>query len=476
MKILALLTLSFSINAQVTGDLDATYGTQGLVVEHFINNSTTHLASVLDSQGRLLVLQARKSGNIYNLFVFRYLANGAKDNSYTGLASEIDEFLINGNFTLAVDASDGVFLGYSNYTCMAVNTDCQQDVFIKHYDNTGLLIGSQTIAFDFGSTYLRQNDVFADLVFIPNDFSHNTEMLAVAVTVDYNNVFDTDFGVALFNIAPDGSLSYRSTFGTNGKTTCAFDQDIGHSGIGVDEAKAIVIEDGSPLEMIIGGSSFEGNGSNNNGWNLAFCKINVLGDIIQKWSTQPLPDTLNDVEILQDMYYSNPTNGVTRLIVAAKFSTGIDNDFALGFYRIPASQWVFDTTFGTNGWATIGFNQLFIGDTNDIIQSITVEPGQPVISISVVGNIQWQDNGIDYSKIAIARFDQFGALMSNWGVNGSRVYDFSLNSKNTVNDMVYDANNNEFYLVGSYPNGIVDDAYIANISNKADSIFKNGFE
>ncbi len=476
MKIIIILFIvSFSINAQVIGNLDPSYGNQGLVIEHSINNSTIHLASVLDSQGRLLVLKARSSGSVYDLWVYRYLANGVEDMSYSPLVSEIDAFLIDGNFTLAVDSSDGVFLGYSNYTCVAVNTECQQDIFIKHYNNTGLLVGSQTIAFDFGSTYLRQNDIFADLVFIPDDFG-NTGKLSVAATVDFSSVFDTDFGVAMLNVAPDGSLSYRTTFAGAGKTTCAFDQDIGHSGIGIDKAKAIVLEYGNPIEIIIGGSAFEGNGVNNDGWNLAFCKLNVLGDLVQSWSTQPLPDTLNDVEILQDMYYSNPTTDVARLLVAAKFSTGTDNDFVVGFYHMPASQWIFDTTFGTNGWATIGFNQLFIGDTNDIIQSITVEPGQPDISISVVGNIQWQDNGIDYSKIAMARFDQWGVPMSNWGVNGTRVYDFSNNNKTTVKDMVYDSNTNEFYLLGHYPNGMVDDAYIANISDKSDIIFKNSFE
>ncbi len=474
MKTLLLLILTFSLQAQIAGDLDTTYGNQGLVVEHFPNTSSLHLASVLDSQGRLLVLKARSAGSIYDLFVYRYLANGIEDTSYTPFASEIDAFLIDGNFTLAVDSSDGVFLGYSNYTCVAVNTECQQDVFIKHYNNTGILIGSQTIAFDFGNTYLRQNDKFADLVYIPNNYGHNTAMLAVAATIDLSDVFDTDFGVALLNVSLVGPLSLRTTFAGNGKTTCAFDQDIGHTGIGVDEAKAIEIEEESPIEIIVGGSAFEGNGANNNGWNLAFCKLRILGDVFQSWSTLPLPNTLNDVEILQDMYYS--TIGVNRLIVAAKFSTGTDNDFVIGEYTQASNQWTLDTTFGTNGWASIGFNQLFIGATNDIIQSLTVEPGLPDISISVVGNMQWQDNGIDYSKIAMARFDEFGVLNPNWGVNGTRVYDFSNNNKTIVKDMVYDSNINEFYLVGHFPNGIVNDAYIANISDKSDLIFKNSFE
>ena len=473
MKILLaiLLTLTFSINAQVTGELDTTYGTQGLVVRHLINSSTTNLASVLDSQDRLVVLQGLQSGNDYFLLIYRYLANGNEDNTYTPLASDLDEFLIDGNFSLDVDASDGVFLGYSNYTCTAPNTDCQQDIFVKHYDNTGLLIGSQVVAFDFGNTYLRQNDKFADLVYIPGESGQG--MLAIAATVDYNNVFDTDFGVVLMNVAFDGSLSMRTTFSGDGKATCAFDQDIGHSGVGVDEAKAIVVELGNPLEMIIGGSAFEGNGSNNDGWNLAFCKLDVFGNNVQSWSTLPLIDTFNDVEILQDMYYSS--NGVDKLIVAANFSNGSNNDFNIGRYLIPSgSQWVFDNSFaGNSGWASVGFNELFIGDTNDNIETITVDSDK---NITAVGNMLWQDNGIDYSKVALAQFDQFGILKADWAVNGTKVYDFSTNNKTQVNDMVYDINNKEFYLVGYYPNGNVNDAYTANISNKADLLFLNDFE
>jgi hypothetical protein len=474
MKILflTLITVAFSINAQVTGELDTTYGAQGLVVTHLINNSTTNLASVVDSQGRLVVLQGLQSGNDYLLFIHRYLANGNEDNTYTPLASDLDEFLIDGDFSLAVDASDGIFLGYSNYTCVAVNTDCQQDIFIKHFDSTGLLTGSQIIAFDFGNTYLRQNDKFADLVYIPDDFGYNTEMLAIAATVDYNNVFDTDFGGVLMNVAFDGALSLRTTFSGDGKATCAFDQDIGHSGVGIDESKAIVLEYGNPLELVIGGSAFEGNGANNDGWNLAFCKLDVLGDNIQSWSTLPLINTFNDVEKLEDMYYSS--NGVEKLIVAAKFSNSSDNDFNIGRYLItPSTQWVFDNSFGNSGWASVGFTELFIGNTNDIIETITVDLGN---NITAVGNMQWQDNGIDYSKVALTRFDQFGILKTDWAINGTKVHDFSTNNKTQVNDMVYDGSNKEFFLVGYYPNGSVNDAYIANISDKSDLLFLNGFE
>ena len=88
----------------------------------------------------------------------------------------------------------------------------------------------------------------------------------------------------------------------------------------------------------------------------------------------------------------------------------------------------------------------------------------------------WQDNGINYSKIAMARFDKFGALTTSWAINGTKVHDFSTNNKTTVNNMVYDNSNKEFYLVGYYPHSNLNDAYIANISDKSVLIFSNGFE
>ena len=465
------------INAETSGDLDKTFATKGLYVEgtSFPQQEFLGLATAVDSQGRILVLHAIEVTNDYGVGVYRLLTDGTKDNTYTTIASQVDKFLIDGKFSIAVDANDGVFFAYSNYTCTAPDTDCQQDVFVRHFDNTGALTGSQTIAFDLGSTYLRQNDIFADLVYIPNIYGYSTEMIAIAATVDYSNVNDTDFGVALMDVANDGSISMRTTFSDDGKRTCAFDQDINNSGVGIDQAVKIIVERFAPLQMIIGGNAFEGNGANNNGWNLAFCEVGVVGNINQSWSTNTLPDTLNNVELLQDMYYSSYENDVERLIVGAKFSTGNDNDFYLGEYL--SSSWVFDTNFGTNGWASIGFSELFIGDTNDEIQSIIFKPNK---SLAVAGNMSWTDNGANFSKAALARFDQFGQLMTNWGDNGSKVFDFSQNTTGSqvtqVKDMAYDANKKELYLVGSSPDGSIKKDYVANILDNIDILFLNGFE
>ncbi|MGV6852738.1 MAG: hypothetical protein ACWA5R_11265 [bacterium] len=468
MKIIILMTLSFCLAAQAAGDLDASFGTQGLVISHYPTQSVRNLASILDSQGRLLTVQGIHSGSVYNLFVHRYLANGTEDNSYIPLASQVDEFLIDGKFSLAVDDSDGVFLGFSNYTCSASNTDCQQDVFIKHYDNMGSQVGVLQIAYDFGSTYLRQNDVFAGMVF--NAFRN---VLAVASTVEYSSVFDTDFGVALIDVAADGSLALRPTFASSGLATCAFDQDMGHTGIGVDQAVGIFAETESPFHIVVGGNAFEGNGANNDGWNLAFCKLDVLGAEVSSWSTQNNINTLNDVEIMQDMKYVS-NSGVDKIIIAAQLSATGNNDFyATRYLKTAGDSWIFDTAFGTNGWAAVGFSELFIGNTNDVAQSV-VDAGNNNVIVS--GLKQWQDNGFSYSKLAMARFDQFGQIISNWANNGAKEYDFSNNNKTQLNDVVYDRSQKELYAVGQYPNGAVTDAYIANISDKTNSIFLDGFE
>ena len=470
-----LILFCLNLNAETTGDLDKTYGTKGLVTyQHGSTGANYHLASVLDSSGRLLVLNGYgNSNNPDDLFlvIYRFLPSGAQDFSYSPTVLLIDAFLSGGNFSLVIDDFNGVFLGYSNYTCTAPNTECQQDIYIKHYSINGSLVGSQTIAFDYGSTYLRQNDKFADMVFIPDTFGNNTRMLAIAATVDYSNVNDTDFGVVLLDVSNDGSLYLRTSFSSDGKATCAFDQDIIHNGVGVDVASSIALEFGSPLEFIIGGSAFEGNGANNDGWNLAFCKFNVLGTIVQSFSTQPLADTFYDVEILQDMYYSNID--AEKLIVATKFSTGNDNDFVIGEYLQSSNNWQFNNSFGTNGWASVGFNELFIGDTNDVIQTIAVEPDK---NITVAGTMQWQDGGGNYSKIALARFNQLGVLNTNWGINGSKVHDFSGVAKTQVNDMVYDFYEKELYFVGQYPNGSFSTTYIANVLDNPDLIFLSGFE
>jgi len=478
--ILILIVLSSSIKAEVSGSLDKTYGTKGLGnVPNYLGQSTFTLASIIDSQSRLYVLEGfyHPGTNLVRIFIQRYLVNGQADAGFQTTTSAIDPSLVDGDFTILLDSNGGVFLGYSTNVCDGPNLSCQQDIFIKHFNSSADFIGEQVIAFDLGGTPLRNNDKFADMVLLGTEDSiGDIEQLAIAATVDHINVHDSDFGIAMLNVDNlDGSLSFSSFFSGDGKQTCAFDQDIGHSGVGKDEAKTIVLEPNFTqwAEIIIGGSAFEGNGTNNNGWNLAFCKLTLSGNQVQKWSTQPNPDTLDDdIEILQDMYFAG--NSAGRLVVATKASTGNSNDFSIVQYLLSGNTWLFDDTgFGINGWVSIGFNELFIGDTNDIVNSIIVENDE---DITVAGHMSWQDNGLNYSRIALARFDKFGQLRTNWGYNGSITHDFSGILKNEITNMTYDSNKKELYLVGQYQAGSVKDAYIANLLDNPDLIFLNGLE
>jgi hypothetical protein len=437
------------------------------VRKHLGSQDSYNLAMDIDSESRLLVLKAVPN-NMGILFVSvqRYMPDGQIDGSFATVIIDIDESLADSKYSLKVDKDNGIFVGYSNLVCDPPNMNCQQDVFVNHYSSTGTFSGFATIAFDNGNISLRQNDRFADMIYI-----EDRDILAVAATVDFNSVFDTDFGVALLDVDAAGGLSLRTSFSTDGKQTCAFDQDIGNPGIGIDKAQSIVLEFGNPVEVIVGGSAFEGNGSNADGWNLAFCKLDILGDVVQQWSTIDNPDTLVDIEILEDMYYSSIR--VQRLIVAAKFSLGDDNDFSIGQYVISGINWEFDSSFGVNGWGSVGFNQVFIGNTNDEIQSIVVEENEDILA---AGLMRWQDYGVDHNNVALARFDKFGNLRTNWANSGQIAYDFSGDNINQLTDMVIDHSKKELYLVGQYPTITVKDSYVVNLLDNLDIIFLNGLE
>ena len=100
---------------------------------------------------------------------------------------------------------------------------------------------------------------------------------------------DTDFGVLMLNTEPsNGTLSIDTNFDSDGKNLCFFDQN--NPAGSRDKAEALVW-DAVNNTVIIGGSAFEGDGVEGDGWNMAFCEFNLSGALLRKWSTQAAPGT-----------------------------------------------------------------------------------------------------------------------------------------------------------------------------------------
>lgn len=458
------------VKAQSPGDLDTSFDNNGWIENNSVQESY-HNNLAIDTQGKVVVAEIFKDLNLdtdYHVILKRYEKTGQRDMSLISGPFVLDVGLISDPVGVQLDENDGIFLAFSFQSCVAVNTMCQMDIFIVHYDKFGTLLGSQTVAFDYGSTYDRQDDVFADMKYNPS-----LKKLVVVAEVERDGIGDTDFGVAMLDVAPDGTIGLATSFSSDGITACYFDQYDSQGSW--DNPKSVLFLNNPPYNLIVAGSAFEGNGDLNDGWNLAFCEYDVLGSEINKWSTLNMPVNGESKEILTNMALFEDTE--TSLIVTAEISNTAGMDFAVTKfqYNTITTLWDLNTEFGdgTTGWSVMGFSQLFIGDTEDTAQALFVQDDNKIV---VAGSSEWLDNGSLYSQASLLRLNASGSLDTTWADSGKKAYNFTDTTSDKVNAMVEDSANKEIYIAGNHISNFRAGSFIANIDNNSDMIFKSGFE
>lgn len=465
------------------GSLDTSFSTNGWDRTGITNFDREGESIARDSMGRILVSGEENFDNNgqtdRTILVQRYLADGTLDASFN--LHDISNLTPEPYSLSGIEADDngGFFLAYSYYNCEPINF-CL-DTIVYHFNDSGTILGVQNIAFDLGMVG-AQNDSFADLIYIPAK-----DRLAVAITVDRvrnSPIYDKDFGLAIINVNSDGSLNIDTSFDSDGKATCAFNQDINNQ-TDEDWASGLIF---NSLEntIIVGGIAYEGNGALNEGFNQAFCEFlledangQTAGALVEQWSTQPLADNpfSDDKESVSDMKLYNGS-----LFVAGEL-TGVSSskDFALIKYSFNGGDWIIDTNFGPNGtgWTTVNFvlsdSTLNDVDATDLVNSLIVEPEDG--SLLLGGTSIWNDNGLNKNTISLARFSSGGYLDTNWGINHSGTSLINLDGSTFLDDlygMVFDHINESIYIVGtSYiPNGFK--RFVAKIHN--DQIFGSGFD
>lgn len=478
---IASLILAQASSAIDLGSLDTSFSNDGTTDGYDVTgagNFHSYASAVaVDSQGRIYIAgtyDAEINGNAEKRArVERRLPNGDFDTSFDsdgtrelGLPpASSGQF----EYSLEVDSSDGVIVGYSRLFCVTDN-ECQSEVHIYHINANGAIVGSQDIEFDLGPTFERQDDDFADMVYI-----RSQNKLAIVAEVENANTGDTDFGIALLDVNPtSGALSLDTGFSTDGKTTCWFDQQ--NASGSIDAAKAITW-DSLQNHIIVGGSVFEGNGIGADGYNLGFCEFDLNGSLISKWSTQQIPDTtLDSREFLVDMKFVNESNFST-VVVTARLPGGGGMDFALTrFDRNLLGDWNLDTSFGSNGtgWETTGFQFFLVGDTDDYPAEMVIENDGNIL---VTGTISWDDGGFPKTAIAMAKYTDNGILNTNWGIGKSGKVVNPLTAQVPWMDIMglaTDPTTEEIFVVGWIYDGLYFDSIVANMHN--DSIFANNFD
>lgn len=482
LKTIAIAGLIFShiTNAIDLGSLDTSFSndgnSDGWDITGAGNFHSYASALAVDSQGRIYIAgtyDTEINGNPEKRArVERRLPNGDFDNSFDsdgtrelGLPpASSGQF----EYSLVVDSSDGVIVGYSRLFCVT-NLECQSEVHIYHINSNGAIVGSQDIEFDLGSTFDRQNDNFADMVYI-----RSLNKLAIVAEVDNINSSDTDFGIALLDVNPvSGALSLDTGFSADGKATCFFDQ---HMASGSKDSAKAITWDSLQNHIIAGGSVFEGNGIGLDGYNLGFCEFDLTGSLINKWSTQS-PDIVADSrEFLVDMEFVNLSNFST-IVVTGALPGGGGLDFALTrFTRDFIGDWSIDTTFGSNGtgWEATGFQFLFVGATDDYPAEMVIEDDGNIL---VAGTASWDDGSFLKGVIAMAKYTADGILNTNWGIGDTGLVVNPLTAQVPWMSIIGLATNpttEEIYVSGFIYDGLYFDSVIANMHN--DSIFAHNFD
>lgn len=435
---------------------------------------------IVDSQGRILVagtFEFELSSGIEDKAaqLLRYLPSGEIDSTF-GTDGQvlmiippapIDQF----SYELALDGADGVFVGYSRLFCPTSNdAECHSDIRVNHINANGTIVDALTIPFDAGSTFQRQDDVFADLIYI-----ETLNKVAIAAEVERTGSDDTDFGVLMLNNNPsNGTLSIDTTFDSDGKNLCFFDQN--NPAGSRDKAEALVW-DAVNNTVIVGGSAFEGDGVEGDGWNMAFCEFNLSGALLRKWSTQVSGVVIDSREFLSDMAFTVDDSGTQQLLVTGSLPGAGGLDYALTRYnRNILGEMVMDSSFGPNGtgWSSVGFSYFAVGDTRDTAAEIYIENDGSILLAGTIGNPN--QNGVFQSAVAMAMFDKTGDLDTTWGIgrSGKAVHTF-----NTISfwDAAFGVTENpqteEIYIAGFSYNGNFN-LLLANFHN--DRIFADNFE
>jgi len=479
--IISFIMVSFSCKSDSIGDLDTSFASQanassnwnGWLSSSNINIESYIYKTVIDSMGRILIIGMYRevgTNDSYRVYIHRLLADGNLDIIVE--AGLVDPILLTDDFTLGLTLADddGFFYSRPTLTCETGNTSCHQDILVTGYDNTGNNNSNvRVLGFDLGSTYERQNDRLVDLMYIKS-----LKKLVIIAEVERTGVNDTDYGIAVYDVNVNNS-TITSNFGIESQASCFFDQSFAEP---IDIPQSVVYVPAPANSLIIGGSSFEGNGINNDGWNVSFCEFNLDGDLVRRWSSGVLSDVADDREIMQDMELID--GAIPTLVIAAQVPNSNGKmDFGILQYQWDSINdiWSQDTSFGSNipgeraGFSHVGFNQMNIGETNDILEVIKIEQNGSII---VAGNSYWMENTNQLSHVSMAKFNNFGILDTSWGNMGTTQFNFNSNN-DKLTSMALDQDIKEIYITGNHTIDGNTAYFIANILNNPDLIFKNSF-
>ncbi len=356
------------------GNLDSTFGSNGIVITPVGFSSDLAYSIKIQSDGKILTAGYTYNGNDNDFALVRYNEDGTPDNSFgtngivtTQIGNDFDVA-----YSIAIQ-SDGKIVaagsttqsGYTNFILVRYNTNGSID---NTFGSNGITITSISSTFDEAYSVVIQND--GKIVVVGHSY----------------NVIDYDFAIARYN--PNGTLD--NTFSTDGTTTTP---------IGLENNMALSTAIQGDGKIIATG--FSANGSN---FDFALARYNTNGELDNSFGSNGIVTTEVDTSI--DVATSILIQSDGKIIAAGYSLTGIDNDFALVRYNVNGGL---DNSFGSDGIFTNP-----VGTSINYAYSSVIQGDGKIVVVGRIGRMDDPNN----DDFVLVRYNPNGKMDNTFGTKG----------------------------------------------------------
>jgi uncharacterized delta-60 repeat protein len=348
-----------------SGFLDTTFGTNGLVITDFSNNSDDEVNSVvIDNNNKIVVAGYTYDNSYYYFALARYDNSGILDTTFGTNGLVITDFSNNSD-----DTAESVVIDNNNKIVVAGYTfaNGSDDFALARYDNSG------NLDLSFGINGL-----------VITDFSNNSDDYARSVVIDNNNKIvvagytnvngSYDFALARY----DNSGNLDLSFGINGLVITDFSNNSD------DTAESVVIDNNN--KIVVAGYIYD---SDSNTHDFALARYDNSGILDTTFGTNGLviTDFSNNNN---DRAYSVVIDNNNKIVVAGYSNANGNNDFGLARYDNLGNL---DTTFGINGLVITDFSN----NSNNRAYSVVIDNNNKIVAAGYT-----LLNGLD--DFALARY------------------------------------------------------------------------
>ena len=413
------------------GDLDTTFGTDGIVITK-IGNLDDYITSLaIQSNGEIVAAGYTYNGNDYDFALARYFPNGALDNSFgnkngivitqIGMSSEAA-------FSVAIQSDRKIVAaGYSN-------NGNDSDFALVRYNPSGSLDNT------FGV-----NGIVTTQIGASDDGAYSLKIQSDGKIITAGYYYDglhNDFTLVRY----DSNGTLDNSFGSNGIQTTQVR-------ISDSYANSMLIQ--SNGEYVVSGYSNDGSELN-----FALARYNTNGDLDDSFGTSGIVITQNGTSL--DHVNSVAIQGDGKIVAAGDSFNGMGTLFALARYNVNGTL---DNSFGSNGLVT---TTIGISHPHDVVNSVAIQSDGKIVAFgSSYHNVQ-------DVEFALARYNPNGGLDNTFGTNGIvtnaagvQYVDASSvliqgDEKILTTGTSYHGANTDFILIRYNKNGTLDNTFGAN--------------